>query len=32
MKDINFSSGQYLVVIKDVNGNLINSQQLQIIK
>ena len=32
MKDINLSSGQYLVVIKDVNGTLINSQQLQIIK
>jgi hypothetical protein len=32
MKNINLSSAQYLLIIKDKNGVLINSQQLQIIK
>ena len=32
IKDINLSSAQYIVVVKDNNGVVINSQNLQIIK
>jgi hypothetical protein len=32
MKDVNLSSAQYIILIKDENGMILNSQQLQIVK
>ena len=32
MKDIDLNSGQYIIIIKDELGTMINSQQLVIVK
>ena len=32
MKDVNLSSAQYIILIKDENGMILNSQHLQIVK